>query len=365
MGEFDDILKALDDSTTVTITDREGRLLYVNKLFCETSKYSKEELIGKKPHELLKSGYHTQKFYDNIWNTVKSGSMWKGEVKNKAKDGSFFWTITSIMPFLDQEGKPYKFIAIRKIITEQKQLEEQLQASLKQLEQAAKEKEEIAAMITHDLKQPLVPISGNATMLTNPKMGELNEMQKESVNEILLNSIHLGGQIENLLTSFKMGANALEYSIEKISTKEILETFMKEKAPIMKSKDIEYVNTSKEDFTISGDKRRVKEILTNLVQNAVDFVPDQGGRIEIGAKDDVNFVQFFVKDNGIGIPKDKQAKLFEKYFQVKTTQARKYGGTGLGLAICQELAKGMKGRIWLESEEGKGTAFFFTIPKSD
>lgn len=110
-------------------------------------------------------------------------------------------------------------------------------------------------------------------------------------------------------------------------------------------------------------KKRVREIFINLIQNSADFVADQDGRIEIGAKDDGEFIQFHVTDNGIGIPKDKQEKLFAKYFQVETSQARRYGGTGLGLSICKELTEGMNGKIWLESEEGEGTTFFFTIPK--
>jgi len=131
----------------------------------------------------------------------------------------------------------------------------------------------------------------------------------------------------------------------------------------MAEKNIEYVKSSQDNFTIAADKKRIKEIFINLVQNAVDFVADQGGRIEIGSKDDGEFIQFHVKDNGTGMPKDQQEKLFTKYFQVKTSQARRYGGTGLGLAICKELVEGMKGKIWLESEEEKGTTFFFTIPK--
>jgi len=365
MTEFDDMIRALDESTMVTITNGEEKLLYVNKLFCDTTQYTKKELIGSKPHELLKSDLHDQKFYDDIWNTIKNGHVWRGNVKNKKKDGSFFWSLTTIMPFLDQSGKPYKFIAIRKDITNQKQLEEQLTESLKELEKAAKEKEEFAAMIAHDLKQPLVPIRGNAEMLTNPKMGNLNDMQRESVDEITLNSIKLGGQIEILLTSFKLGAKALKFSIEKLSSKDVLNIIMKEHAPIMKPKGIEYVNSSKDDFHIFADERRIREVFTNLVQNAVDFVPTQGGRIEIGAKDDENFVQFHVKDNGIGIPKEKQDKLFKKYFQVKTAQSRRYGGTGLGLSVCHELVQSMKGKIWLESEKGKGTTCFFTIPKGD
>ena len=130
----------------------------------------------------------------------------------------------------------------------------------------------------------------------------------------------------------------------------------------MTSKHIEYFDSSTIDIKILGDRRRILESFTNLVQNAHDFVPENG-KIEIGINDGDKEATFFVKDNGEGIPKEKQDKLFKKYGQVKSTAERKFGGTGLGLAVSKQLVEGMKGKIWLESEVGKGTTFFFTIPK--
>jgi len=378
MSEFDDMLSALDKSTMVTITDADGALLYVNELFCSVTKYSKDELIGAKPHELLNSGYHDQAFYDDVWNTLKNGNTWKGDVKNKAKDGSFFWTLTTIMPFLDDAGKPHKYIAIRRDITDKVVADERLKVSLAEnvmqkdkiqdqygkLQDLQKEKEEFVAMITHDLKQPLVPIQGNAQMLLNPKMGELNEMQKGSVNEIL-GQVNLQlSMIDNLVSAQKLGAGSMKYDIEELSTKNILTDCIKIHSPIMTDKHIEYFDSSTADVKILADRRRLLESLTNLIQNAHDFVP-QDGKIEIGVNNDAKEATFFVKDNGEGIPKEKQERLFKKYGQVESTAQRKFGGTGLGLAVSKELIEGMKGKIWLESEVGKGTTFLFTIPKAE
>ena len=376
--EYEDMLTALDESTMVTITDGEGTFLYVNKLFCDVSKFPKEDLIGQKPHEKLKSGYHDQAFYDNIWNTIKNGRAWRGDVKNKAKDGSFFWTLTTIMPFLDKEGKPYKFIAIRKDITDKVEADEKLKLTLAEnvlqkdkiqeqyvkLQDLQKEKEEFVAMITHDLKQPLVPIQGNAQMLLNPKMGKLNEMQTDSVNEIVANAGQQLSMIENLVSAQKLGLGAMKFDTEELSSKALLADCIKTHSPIMSGKHIEYFDSSIEDFKVKGDRRRILESFTNLIQNAHDFVPENG-KIEIGVNGGDKEVTFFVKDNGEGIPKEKQDKLFKKYGQVETTAKRKFGGTGLGLAVSKELIEGMGGRIWLDSETGKGTTFFFTIPKSE
>jgi len=378
MAEFDDMLKALDKSTMVTITDADGVLLYVNELFCTVTKFSKDELIGAKPHELLNSGYHDQAFYDDVWNTLKSGSAWKGDVKNKAKDGSFFWTLTTIMPFLDDAGKPHKFIAIRRDITDKVVADERLKVSLAEnvmqkdkiqdqygkLQTLQKEKDEFVAMITHDLKQPLVPIQGNAQMLLNPKMGELNEMQKESVNEILGQANLQLSMIDNLVSAQKLGAGSMKYDLEELSTKNILTDCIKIHSPIMTDKHIEYFDSSTADVKILADRRRLLESLTNLIQNAHDFVPPDG-KIEIGVNNDTKEATFFVKDNGEGIPKEKQERLFKKYGQVESKAKRKFGGTGLGLAVSKELIEGMKGKIWFESEVGKGTTFLFTIPKAE
>ena len=228
----------------------------------------------------------------------------------------------------------------------------------------AKAKEEFVAMITHDLKQPLVLISGYADMLRNSQMVELNEMQKEYLDEILVNARHQLSMIDNLVSAQKLGAGAIKYDIEELSSKAILNDCINIHTPIMSDKKIEYFDSSTEDFKIKGDKRRILESFTNLIQNSHDFVPDNG-KIEIGVTSGDKEVTFFVKDNGEGIPKEKQDKLFKKYGQVESTAERKFGGTGLGLAVSQELIEGMGGRIWFESEEGQGTTFFFTIPKAD
>lgn len=234
----------------------------------------------------------------------------------------------------------------------------------KKLKNAQKEKEEFVAMITHDLKQPLVPISGNAEMLQNPKMGELNEMQKDCVSEIAANANKQLAMIDNLVSAQKLGAGAMTYDTEELSTKNILTEAIKTHTPAMTDKHIEYFDSSTIDVKVLGDNRRIQESYTNLILNAHDFVP-QGGKIEIGVTNGDKEVTFFCKDNGEGIPKDKQSQLFKKYGQVKSEAKRKFGGTGLGLAVAQELVEGMGGKIWVESEEGKGSNFLFTIPKTD
>jgi len=357
----DNVLKALDESAITAITDKKGNITYANHKFEEISKYTQEELLGKN-HRLLKSGHHPDSFFDDLWETISKGKVWYGVVKNIAKDGTFYWVNTVITPFLDENGVPKQYMAIRMDMTKQKELEEQLSDSLKQVEAAQKEKEEFVAMITHDLKQPLVPISCNAEMLTNPKMCELNEMQKDCVAEIQSNARKQLSMIDNLVSAQKLGLGAMKFEIEELSSKNILKECIKTHTPAMTDRDIEFFDSSTIDVMIKGDNRRIQESYTNLILNAHDFVPENG-KIEIGIIDGEKEVTFFVKDNGEGIPKEKQEQLFKKYGQVKSDAKRKFGGTGLGLAVSQQLIEGMGGKIWLESEEGNGATFFFTLPK--
>ncbi len=377
MNEFDDLLKALDESTMVTIADKEGVLLYVNKLFCDISKYSKDELVGKKPHELLKSNHHSEEFYQNIWNTIMSGRAWKGDVVNKAKDGSLFWTLTTIMPFLDGDGKPHKFIAIRKDITDRVKTEEKLRISLhenetkniiiqdqiNELEKMDHLKEEFASMVTHELKTPLVPIKGYCKMLMDPSMfGELNEEQKDAVVEISENADRLERLIADVLDAQKLDMKKMAFKKEPFDVSEMIKTIEKDMIVITKEKNIQFVTTySSEKLFMTSDKGRIMQVIENLIKNAIDFVSSKDGRIEFGVKKLDNEILFYVKDNGIGIDKAKQKHLFKKFYQVDTSASRKHGGTGLGLAICKGIVEGLGGNIWVESDAGKGATFYLTL----
>ena len=157
--ELEHIRYALDQSAIVATTDVQGRIKYVNDKFCEISKYSRAELIGR-DHRILNSGYHPESFIRELWRTIAQGHIWRGELRNRAKDGSIYWVDTTIVPFLDERGKPWQYMAIRYDITDRKRQEERLreQAALTTLG-------EMAAVMAHEVRNPLAGIRGGVQFL--------------------------------------------------------------------------------------------------------------------------------------------------------------------------------------------------------
>jgi len=234
------------------------------------------------------------------------------------------------------------------------------------LKNAKKDKDEFIAMISHELKTPLTPIKIFATTLKKPKaFGELNQKQTEAVDAIHFNALRLERLIGDLLDAQRLETGRMMFSKEKFSVNEVLDDAVKDYQIMSREKNIQITSKIDEEIILYSDKKRIEQVLDNLARNAIDFVPKDTGIIKIFAQKNVDSVLFTVQDNGRGISKEAQKKLFTKFYQVDTSVTRRHGGTGLGLAISKGIVEELGGNIWLDSELGKGTKVYFTIPTGE
>jgi len=234
---------------------------------------------------------------------------------------------------------------------------------INQLNKLEEKKEETLAIVTHELKTPLSAMAGYAQVLQKPKIiGELNSEQVKAIKIINKNVTNLKKMIVDILDSQKLDLEKMRFEKTFVDITKLLEKLESNNQKLMQEKQIQLVNSTHEKMHTVTDRERIEQVFNHLILNAVDFVP-QGGQIEIGAQTKDEEILFYVKDNGLGISPDKQKDLFKKFSRLDPFITRRHGGTGLGLSICKGIIKELGGKIWLESEPGKGSEFYFTLPK--
>lgn len=245
--------------------------------------------------------------------------------------------------------------------TELAEKENALQNAMTKVLEIDKEKEEFSTMITHELKTPLVPIIGYGDMFLNGKLGELSLPQKQKLQIMHTNAGRLANLIQDVLDAKKLELGEMHFQMRQATARQLIEESINSLKPHADSRGVQLVSSLDHDLNLLCDTDRILQVLNNLVNNGIRF-SSNNGRIELSATLSDASIVFSVKDNGIGIPKEKQSKLFTKFYQVETSLTRRPGGTGLGLVICRGIVEAHKGRIWLESEAGKGSIFSFSIP---
>ena len=361
-AELRKLSRAVQQSpVSIVITDTRGLIEFVNPKFTDLTGYTAEEAIGQNPR-ILNAGQTPPETFENLWRTVTSGNTWKGEVLNKAKDGSLFWELTSVSPLYDENGVITHYLAVKEDITEKKHVTDQLIIAKEQAERATLAKSSFLATMSHEIRTPMNGVIGMTSLLLDT---ELNAEQLEYTEIVRKSAENLLTIINEILDFSKIEAGKLDLEILDFDVRLTVEETAELLAFRVADKGLELICCIDPEVPsyLRGDPGRLRQIIMNLVGNAIKFT--HHGEIVINVslssdQDNVATLLFKIHDTGVGIPAERLGAIFTPYSQADVSTSREYGGTGLGLPICKQLAELMGGEIGVTSEMDLGSTFWFT-----
>jgi two-component system CheB/CheR fusion protein len=340
-----DVNLALDQSAIVATTNTRGTITYVNQKFCDISKFSREELLGQ-DHRIINSGYHPKEFIRDLWVTIANGRIWRGEIWNRAKDGSIYWVDTTIVPFLDDAGKPYQYMAIRYEITDRKRSEDRLreQEALARLGQ-------MAAVVAHEVKNPIAGIRGALQVIGSRMAADARD--RPVIGEIIARLDALNAIVQDLLVFARpreLRAERIDLQPLILSTVDLLR-----RDPALSALRVELAG---DGAVVNADAEQLQLAFQNILMNAAQAM-NGAGRIQIAIQRQPRAWTVSMSDEGPGMPPEVREKIFEPFF---TTRSR---GTGLGLPIARRVVEAHGGRIAVETPETGGTVVSVSLPADE
>jgi len=349
-----------NSSDAIFITNINGTIDFVNPAFEKIYGFSRPEALGKTPR-ILKSGLISPEAYKHFWDTLLEGKPVKGELKNKTKDGRIIDIEASNNPIIDEKGNIVGFLSINRDITERKLVVTELILAKEKAEESDRLKTAFLNNISHEIRTPLNAITGFSALLTLPD--NTLESQTTYIESILKGSDNLLSIISDIIDISSIEAKATNIQISKINLNSRIDKLFKQFLPEASEKGITLsykTALSSEKAEIMTDRAKLVRVLSNLISNAIKFTLK--GQVIFGYEPRDSFIEFFVLDTGIGIPLEFHSKIFENFYQVDKSLDRQFEGTGLGLPICKAFVEQLGGKIWLQSEPGSGSTFYFTLP---
>jgi len=362
---------AIDSIAMVSCKDSNGNITYVNPAFCAASKYGYHELIGKQ-HNIISSGHHSSDYFKDLWRIISNGNIWTGELKNKAKDGSFFWVKGSIIPIAGRNGKANEYLSLYIDITEIKEAQrktEEMNAELDlkvaqrtaELSLKNEELETFVSSVSHDLRAPIRLINSYAGLILNRKTIQEDPARVNEILKWIMESAIRGNNIiTDLLNLSRL--NALDLKMKVVD--------MQAQVQVVLNEQHNTENQGREEITVLpmenvvADPGMIQQVWTNLISNAIKYSSKvEHPKIEIGMyKDAVEGNVYYVADNGAGFDISFTQKIF-KPFQ-RAHRYEDFEGTGIGLSLVYSIIKKHNGKIWVTSSINQGARFFFTLGHS-
>lgn len=337
------------------ITDVEGKIIYVNPAFERSSGYKKEELIGKNPN-IFSSHKHSKEFWRNMWDTIKQGKVWIGEVVNRKKNGQLFYTDLLISPIINNNGKLVGYFGIHRDKTEQKKLEQQLIHAQK-MESIGL----LAAGLAHEVGNPLASISSLVQVIQRANKDEFTNQKLE----LIKNQIHRISKIIRDLVNFSRQST---YELQTTDINKVLKSAIEIARVSKKAKGISFIEEYDESIpALYLVPDQLQQVFINILINAIDalcldqdrmiyFNPDP--KIISKTYKDKEKAYIAISDNGIGISESAKIKIFDPFYTTKKVGE----GTGLGLWVSYNIIKSFKGEIQVSSVEGEGSTFTIVLP---
>lgn len=341
--------------SSIVITDTTGRIEYVNPFFEMATGYTLAEVVGKNPR-VLNAGKTDSSVFKNMWETIQSGQVWQGEFINKKKNGELYDESVLILPIKDLEDRVTHYVAVKENVTELKKAREQA-------ERANQAKSEFLSRMSHELRTPLNAINGFSQLMLRSKKNPLNDKQTKMVEQIDSAGNHLLELINEVLDLARIEAGKMSLSIEEIRPCALVKDCLLLMENLAQQRGITLIDKcfDEEVAFVLADYTRAKQVLVNFISNAIKYNRAEGTvtiYVDVNEADQLRFV---VEDTGLGISSEKQQQLFVPFARL-SDNSDTVEGTGIGMTITKQLVEAMNGTIGFESELGKGSCFWFTLP---
>jgi PAS domain S-box-containing protein len=355
-------------ATMMLIADSDGNIQYANAEFLRFSGYKQEEIVGKKSQFIADEQINDPVVIQECWNTVKSGHVWDGELLAQIKSGNIYFEELTVTPLIER-GKVTHVVAVKKNISERMRAQEELKLArdeaimaMNQAKEANLAKDTFLSNMSHELRTPLNAILGFSQILMAKP--DTSSSAKMFIEKILISGKNLLSLVNTILDFSKIEAGKMEVHKTSFPLYDLIDEVNILIEPMADKKGLKRSFKIDIGALVYADRQLIKQVMINLFSNAVKFSPENE-TITLEVSHEINQDVFCISDHGHGIAQEKISTLFDPFVQIREHQNDAIKGTGLGLTIVKKIIELHGGTIWVESTVGKGSRFYFSLPKAE